>query len=695
MKTLATRKCYALRALHIATVALITTHALFAQQLSPQLQPKVEARALALTPLAAKLTDDSLLSSAVRLKPGLRKLDLGSLAQRRVKLGDQQEASLDEVTRKVFADNDAIAQSARALAGRGLLGKPVMVREVIEADDSYVLIQATTLDVQDPAEVGRGVPAFADFMSLRPAGQVKLADLSDAERAGLDEYVRNETPKLDPTHPLAQASKQGPEAVLKAIAEGKGEFEIIDTIVVPKSPLAMRGGELLHPDFIEGAPNFTNARLLPRSLFKPAGNSEPAASGPPVEEPSVRSDGSVNFKTEFLAGFTKGSSWHWERRWRYPSGFFRITLGASYGLGFRAPILVQGVIAPHRVEVRDNHDHPFDLLSKVSASTRNMNADFYRATGLPASKVFEGKELVCEFQFLYGYKLRAFWTDILHKKWTTIGFDHGDNFDPPFGDRALSRDVVIPASLTRTDFDFEVLKGKAEAGLRLTGHGSVNLDYEPLWGGKPVLKKTLRFPEGADKELGSTMPMLAAAQGETAKQEFGIRLSKPSYDLSLSVTPEIRIGVRAGYKSFSRSFSTGWILLNDLKINLGSVTLGRHEGTRSEYVWNKGVKTFTSINTGANPIAGEGSTILPRNGTTVGLRSVVNHRWVRAGLGEQSLLAASSEQRAWLGGIRVHPPERPPDRAAQHPERPLRACRCHEPQPAGRRKRTEGGIGDL
>lgn len=134
------------------------------------------------------------------------------------------------------------------------------------------------------------------------------------------------------------------------------------------------------------------------------------------------------------------------------------------------------------------------------------------------------------------------------------------------------------------------------------------------------------------------------------------------------MTPQVSIGVRVGYSWVSRSFNTGWISLNALKVNLGNIRLGQHEGTRGFYEYAGGVKNFEQISFAEGGVPGTpgdakagivstGAKIRPKDvGTgskerpvtppsTKGafiFRSGQNQKIIRAGLTQESLLGAVS-----------------------------------------------------
>ncbi|MBI5684722.1 MAG: hypothetical protein HZC54_06550 [Verrucomicrobia bacterium] len=602
------------------------------------------SRPVRATPLAERLGTESVLgeSLARQLRP-VRRLTAGDLTSRRVKLGDFSEVTLQEVAAALGKNTEGFRDAVKKLDRAALFGAPKSDEEAVELDDAFVLVRSTGIEVAEPRRVAAGVPDFAAFMGRGGAAVLSEEKLSAESRQGFEEFVKKEVPALPEGHPLARAAKCGRAELLKAIGEGQGSFEVVDTFVVPKAPLPVVNGRLMRARADGGTFSFHRLEPFGGHLIERFERKPPPAE-PPVEKPFEVKLGKARFRTTFLTGFTKGNSWHWERRWNYPSGFTRITLGASYGIGLRAPIRVTGEVGPAVVMVKDPADRPFELVASIQAAAVNGNADFYRSTHLRDSLVFNGDEAVMQFEFLYGYRFRALWTNLLYKRWTTIGFDFNRDFAPPFGDSNTKIRLPIPPELTHTRFDAGVVSGYAQAAIALSGDGSVNLTAEADIQNRSLPGKKLTFTDNRAREARFTMPALRLPEGrDSVVADYHLRLKEPVYNFDVSVTPEVRVAVDIGVDGFSRTISTGWMSLNALRVHLGRLSLGHHEGTRAEYVVNAGTKTFARMHTDT-PLS---ETPVPaaslRPGRRVHLRSVVNQRWVRAGVGEDSKLAAVSD----------------------------------------------------
>lgn len=652
-------------------------------QTAPPSSGRLPAAGDSLQRLGSRLDEESLAVRQLALRPPLRTLPPAGLRGYTVTLGEGVTEDLQQVSDRLFADNETFEREASA-AARALAGPPQVTAEAFELPDAFVLVRSTRVVVTDPSALARSSGDFRSFLSGRaapafrgprpkPGGRasdlgnrsesasrsarpVSDAALEPESRAGFERFLADEVPRLPPDDPIALAAREGREAVLEAIAEGKGEFEIIDTFVVPREPFAMVDGQPQHRVMRDGLLIHGESAPVRSPLLRALGLSSSGNPGirpglldlRPTERPSTSLGGTHRFTQPFLTGFESGIGWEWERRWNFPSGFFRITLGASIIVGLRAPIEVSGSYTPAHVERRDHRDREDAVKLSVHAKTSDGDAQLYRSTGLDRDLVADGKEFVLEFDLYFGYRLRALWTNLAHSRNAHYGFDAGADFEPPLGGSGSLPRIEIPASVTGTRIGVEYLHGDAQIGLQPRARGEISLDYDALWGNRVVHSQTVRFDRPKEMTIDERLPALTVAEvGDSAKQGYGFRLSNPTYRADLSLTPQIRLGLTAGYSSFSRSFSTNWMSLNALRIQLGSVKLSHHPGTVAEYRFDDGVKEYARINTSlADSVpASIAEATAPR---LVTLRSAQSGRFVRAGFTSETLLSArSSEARGW------------------------------------------------
>ncbi|MCP5053436.1 MAG: hypothetical protein GY940_40095 [bacterium] len=656
-----------------------------------------------------KLTDDSLLQTKLKYQKPIASGAFSMFKGRKVMISKDFSQSLGEINRIVLADHNAFrGQMARFRGVARRLGRTI--DNAYEFNGSYVLVRSTKVIVTDPGRFSRTSPAYKNFISAKKrrkgTGKALLASLDPESRKGLEAFIKKDIPRMAENHPLRIASKKSKGALLKAIADGEGLFEIVDTLVIPKKTLPVKDGKFQKPTFKNGffdhnkLKSLTSPRLesiinpklykqlVVKDLSRFAGKFPTKA----IDKPGTTQTGTETLVAKFLAGFTRGKSWEWERRWNYTSGFFRVTLGASYGIGLRIPIKATGVLTPSLIEVKDTRDRHTPMHGRVHAEVLNANSAFYRDTGLPQSKVFDGKEAVLEVEFGYGYKLRALWKTLKHKRYTTYGFNYSKHFTPPFGsNQNAGYRFEIPPSLTRTELNFTVIKGYAQAGLKLGGRGEVQLDYEAIQDGVGKGKKVLTLWDSRSQQIRNNLSLINPPGNQVRKSSrYGFKLSNPRYNIDLTLTPEVKIGVNIGYRWLSRSFNTGWISLNAFRLNLGKVGFGRHSGTRSTYTLNKGIKRFEKIanyqGTGGdivaiqclrngkyvkaervanNYLAAVSGTIVQQakfrvidlGNDRIALKSQWNGKYVRAGIGRDSMLGAvSSNISTWETFIKVSLP---------------------------------------
>ena len=607
---------------------------------------------LAVQPFS-KAGDDSVLSKKLNFQSVLSRKPLTrAFMENEVTLEDGQTMKLGRVLGKAFEEQDKFAQGASRIASRGgVLKGPVEVQdEVLEFEDSYAIVKSTSVTVTNPQVLAGASPEFGSFLA-GGRSRFNKALLKPEGVAGLQNFMRHEMASLPADDPIRQAAEAGGEdAVIQAIADGKGPFEIVDTVVVPKRAFLLSNGRLQMPTLRNGV--FSYSALQPfqaaKNAFRPIllrldlPDLATEAVIPPhspvatsYEAAESRSSGEFEYKTQFLTGFTRGDSWEWERRWNYCSGFFRITLMGSYGIGMRIPIEVSGELHPTNIFIKDIQDHPTKVHHSVGARALNADAKFYRDAGLSNDLIFDGNEGVLQVRFGWGCRFRVFWTNVYHNpnSWD-LDFDHNVNFSPPFGSDTDAFDIVIPASLTNTSFDLGVLEGSAEAGIHVSGKGNVTLEYNAFEGSQKIRSEKVRFNDRNMKNLEFTLPALQT-EGRSAQKKYGFSWSKPEYHAQFFVTPEVRVNTRVGYGDFSRRFNTGWIRLNEMRINLGGVTFDRHRGTRSEFKYNDGEKKFKKID------AASQAEVTP-------FISDLSGKYVRAGVGPGSFVAAASPHaRSW------------------------------------------------
>jgi hypothetical protein len=637
---------------------------------------KSRLRSIPPLPLEGRAGADSLLQQAISSPQIIQSDTLSRFRSKTIQTGSNRTLSIAELASTLFAETEAAEGEFRRIPSRALQSPVTTEDRAVELPESFLLVRSVRMVVKDPNEASTASMTFRNFRSTPvPPGSVNLSDLDEESRAGFQKFMRDELPNLPASDPLALAARSGGElGVLVAIAEGKGEFEMIESFEIPKrlSPTVNNRVQVLDI----GGPVFDNAslrtlrsepmmavlRLPARDLNVLDDRDDSRDQGAIFTQksgrtPSRTSGGVRRMTAEFLTGFTCGHAWKWEKRWRYPSGFFRLSLGAGYGFGLRIPIKARGLVEPTQMSGSGERDSTVPYRSEVSAGTIDADVDFYARTGLPQNQIYGGKEALFELQFYYGYKFRALWKDILHKPRTEVGFNHSQDWQPPFARSNPSVRFEIPPRVTGTEFNFAVMKGYARVGFKLSGTGEVGLDVHNRVNGVDAPVRKLAFQNDTPKIFMHDTPPLVAEPGGTAAGTYGLKIGNPTYTFRAKLTPEIKATVNVGYSWLSRSFSTGWVSLNALAIDLGSLEFGRHAGTQRWETYDIGRKSFTQIGSGGGntppaavpPVVGNSPTPqseggLPRERSAVTLTSAYSGKLVRAGAGDQSYLAAWSEK---------------------------------------------------
>jgi len=622
------------------------------QPIRPNRLPAINISAMQASPVLAGLDDESALFQKLNVQPITSR---GSLAQgfssRTITLEDGRSETLANVAREFLLEQNAIAQQARGVAG-GVLARPVDVKDdVLEFDDAYAVVHSTSVTVADPAAFSRSSPEFRTYLGrVQIPATLTRANLHAESLPGFEAYLRNELPQLPAGDPLRRAYQAGGEsALLRAIAEGQGTLEVMDTLFVPKAFDTARGGAMQRPMIENGVVRYNRLQPLTGLLRSPSESLRDTpdrtetdiADAPPkrVEMPSVTTRGTDRFDAKFMAGFTRSHSWEWERRWSFPSGSFRITLRGHYGIGLRIPIAVSGSLSPTAVTVKDSRDQVVPVRANVSVRTLDADPDFYSQVGLRNDR-FAGKEAVCEAAFGWGLKFRALWSDIVFVRVHDVAnLSLSQNFKPPFGaDPDAYYRVEIPASLTGTSFDWSAVSGFAQAGLRFDGKGSVTMDAQPFIGDRELAVQHLRFSNTGAKAIDFLLPALPVnSRQRTQAEPFGLTLRQPAYSVDLSVVPQVRAEVTVGYDWVSHTFSTGWKSLNAFRVGLGTVSLSHHAGTTDSFRYANGRKQVEYLESAPSAA--------PRQYRAT-LQAMPSNKYVRAGVGPQQTLTATSDRPA-------------------------------------------------
>lgn len=556
--------------------------------------------------------------------------------------GDGEKSTLAETARAIWASHDRMISLLKAAPRGAIFGTPQSKEEFFEDADVFVAVRTTRVVVKDSRTLAARDPALAGYLGLTTkAEKLTVNQLDPASRKGLEEYLRTEIPRLPTDHPLRLAAASGADALLDAIARGEGEIDVTDTLSVPRvagsvirSALDQTATPLLRTEtgglFLSARPLFPTLPSTP-----PLAHLERRVPQPP--------EGRVLFSTNMLAGFTRDNQWTWSRRWGFPSGFFRLTLGGRFALGLRVPLQIGGKFSPTRRIDGGARDTGFTAGLELRPNTLDADETFFRSVGVAPEKVHDGKEFVLNAAVLFGYKLHALWTDVSVRQNRWHGYTFDQHFDPPFGSGERGLNVDIPVDVTQTRIGGTGLSGWAQTGLRVSTKGQISLDAQPLLNGTPAGDSLrLSFPDGTPRSVEMRYPALPAGQ---TSGNFGFRVNNPAYQLSARITPQIRFGVEVGYRAISKTFRSDWIPLNALTVNLPEVRLEGHAGTHREFTYNGGTREFVvGASPAATPSPGRptGPIEAPARKEEIHLISSQSGLAVRAGVGSGSHLATSS-----------------------------------------------------
>jgi hypothetical protein len=323
-------------------------------------------------------------------------------------------------------------------------------------------------------------------------------------------------------------------------------------------------------------------------------------------KPKSEATGKKKITAEFLLGTTRAANFQWERKWTFPSGFFRLTLGSGYVFGYRVPVVARATVEHARGYIQDYSDKKVIIGAEASVKTTNGDNKFYQRAGLSDSQIKKGNELLLEANVGYGYKFRALWTTIRHRPYSAIGISYSQSFKPPMDASGLQSSgtaktfaMTLDPKTTKISVEGNFVGGSAIIRFDGRAWGTLTMDLETLVDNRK--QKTFNIKTNQMTAAGSypfklVMNPVPLRQGTTTQHRpFGIRLVNPAYQARFVVTPKIRFGFRVGYKKLSRNFTTGWIPLNSLTIDTGNFSMKPHAGTRTHYTWNEGEKIYRKI----------------------------------------------------------------------------------------------------
>lgn len=582
---------------------------------------------------STEANDESLAQTRQRVSQPDRTTRVANLGAMTVRNGDNSTESVRDIVIKSFEEQDTFAKrmnKAELVNELAIAALPEIDDEVLVYKDAIVVRRSTTIIVVDPERVAQESTLFRTYLGERatPAragtrrAAAQPANLDPEERAGLQAFMRDGVKRLHAKDPLRAAAAKGEDAILDAIAAGKGALTIEDTLIIPTESGVDQGSRLAIPTIRNGILDLANPVPVKELSIKSLGKVDPdpgpgmtikpmpakPAEPPPrrAVEPKHEASGKKTVDVEFLLGTTRAANFQWERKWVYTSGYFRLTLGAGYAFGYRVPVVATARVEPTRGYIRDYSDKNVIIGSAATAKTTNGNANFYKRAGLANNLVKSGRELLLEANVGYGYKFRALWKTISSRPYTAIGVSYSQNFTPPNNPGELQGKqggktfgMTLDPNTTKITLKTVFIDGSATIKFEGRAFGALSMDMQSLVDNK--VQKT--FDVYTNKQLAAgaypfkmTLDPVPLRQGQTTQtRPFGLRLLRPEYEARLIVLPMVKFGFRVGYKRLSRNFSTLWIPLNKLLVDTGNITMKPHSGTRTRFTWNEGEKIYTKI----------------------------------------------------------------------------------------------------
>lgn len=574
-------------------------------------------------PIASHMQDaESLIALKIKAQGLIRRGPSTQFRNREVEIGPQVHKKLGTIARSAFKRQDLFRRKLSTIppASGILLGAPITQARTFEFDDSFLLVKSTSIIVMKPRALAGISRHYRSFLGTKGRGKPTSSRLSslDAESLkGLENFIRTELPRRPNNDPLKIAFRNGKDALLEAIAEGKGLFETIEEVVVSKKPAAFLKGIPQLPVFENGVLNYKKRRPIDSALLRAIGSTRrlrgdlgdrfPGLRGaPPRALPPTRPGRKMSkvhrgmlkkFDAQFMTGFTLSSVLDWSKTWRFESGLFRVTLGAGYAVGLRFPVRVHGDVTPSRVTVSGPNDIPTSFKTSITAEPFDADCAYYRSVGVGANEPDEtcGKELALSFGVGYGYKFRALYKTILDVPFRMrLGIDFSKDLTPPFA-RNNSRGVAIwvPPDLTGTRLRVVgLIDGFLKVGLLLGGTGTAHLDYESFHGSTKD-HQALTFRNTTPLTNTTTLPALTRGNGQDRVSEtYGFRIYNPVYRIHPTLTPGAQVSVTVGYRWFSRTISTGAMWFSAMELLMPPASFGRHDGTPNEFSWREGRKVF-------------------------------------------------------------------------------------------------------
>lgn len=282
----------------------------------------------------------------------------------------------------------------------------------------------------------------------------------------------------------------------------------------------------------------------------------------------------------FLTGFTLGRQYEWSKRIEKTINWCLIgcsetyyagaRAGFSYGFGLRFPIVVDG---KYRYTKDDSGEHAYLTATMTPVDGTPQQ---YAAAGLPASKIFNGQELVAELQASAGYDYKLPLIGEGHRT-LTVGYDLADKLPAPYS-HGQFRPPAPGTSAGEIPFvmkSVDLLMGYGNwgaAGILVHPAVKVGLHSDAL---KLVLHDNFA---NSDQPIvnGAKLPLAV----DPAQRKSSFSIGSPVYNLGFQVTPGVEAHAFIDISVWSDEWDFPvWFPAVAITLPPGGVDFSCHAGT--------------------------------------------------------------------------------------------------------------------
>ncbi len=544
----------------------------------------------------------------------IRKSPLHRVKNKTVEIAKNQKTTLSNIASATFNSQNLFQKRLKNLptGRRGvLLNKPLVKEMVYEFKDSFVLIKSTRIIVQNPSKLSNKSPEFRRFLGKKKQGRVVLSKLNRESKRWLNNFIKMELPRLHKDHPLRKAAKgkkgdQQKIAILKAIGEGKGQFETLEEVVIPKKMPRMINGKFMVPRFRNGIFDYGQMRptkfKIPKTVRLPRAIKETLSNRQATPNKSTRmvkvSQGRMRkrFKANFLTGETLGCNLEFNKKWKWTGGHFRLHMWAGYTVGLRIPIEAKGHMKPTWIHTTSqNKDTTTYWKTHINVKPIDGDVNDFSNAGWNKNndiRSARGKEFALGYDFGYSYAVRMLGTNLLEDDYSNKK-DWNRDFTPPY-DKSSRIYVWIPPSWTNSDFSVGPIIAELKFGFSIKGKGKVSFLYDSFHARKHN-RQNITFYNPETKIIQNAIaPMTLSARQTSKTEKYGFSLSNPKYEVKPILTPCASIDVGIDYLWDEWHLGPIAFSFGALKVTYPNyIPFGTHRDTEGTFVLDIGDKKFT------------------------------------------------------------------------------------------------------